>query len=271
MGRFSADWLALREPADRLARSSGLAQDVATALAGVRPVRILDLACGTGANTRYLSGSFAAPQDWLLVDNDETLLERARASALVPVSTRVEDLSRLGDAGDLFAGRHLVTASALLDLVSGEWLVQLLSICRDAGAAVLFALSYDGRIECEPRDPFDDRVLELVNQHQRGDKGFGPALGPQSAATAAAILGELGYAVWRSRSDWTLAPDSGDLQSLLIAGWAEAATEMAPPAAEAVAAWQARRLAYVRSGSSHLLVGHEDVAGLLSPGTVLPV
>ena len=164
-------------------------------------------------------------------------------------------------AVNYFTGCDLVTASALLDLVSERWLHRILSTCRAAGAAVLFALGYDGRMECLPADPLDGRVQELVNLHQRGDKGFGPALGPDAVAMAATILGELGYDVSRARSDWRLQPESAELQSQLIEGWARAATEMSPLEADVVDGWRARRLAYVRGRSSHLLVGHQDVAG----------
>ena len=82
----------------------------------------------------------------------------------------------------MFSGRALVTASALLDLVSEEWLRSLAARCRESGAALLFALSYDGRIQCSPDEPEDAAIRELVNQHQRTDKGFGRALGSGRAA-----------------------------------------------------------------------------------------
>ena len=44
---FSAEWLALREPADRAARDAGLLRRAAAA-AGPAPV-IMDLGCGSGA------------------------------------------------------------------------------------------------------------------------------------------------------------------------------------------------------------------------------
>jgi hypothetical protein len=52
----------------------------------------------------------------------------------------VANLGSLDDAG-MFSRQHLVTASALLDLVSESWMKTLAARCRDAGAAVLFALT----------------------------------------------------------------------------------------------------------------------------------
>jgi hypothetical protein len=65
----------------------------------------------------------------------------------------------------------LVTASALLDLVSAPWLDALLRRCHDARCQLLFALSYDGRCEMIPSHPDDAPLIDLVNRHQRSDKG----------------------------------------------------------------------------------------------------
>ncbi len=103
--------------------------------------------------------------------------------------------------------------------------------------------------------------MTLVNQHQRTDKGFGPAVGPDAADVAARCFADLGYRVQRAPSDWLLTPASGALQRQLIDGWAQAAAEMAPQQIRAIDAWRERRLAHVAAGWSAITVGHEDVAG----------
>jgi hypothetical protein len=161
----------------------------------------------------------------------------------------------------MFSGRALVTASALLDLVSEAWLRALVARCREAGAAVLFALSYDGRIEFSPEDPADAEVRELVNRHQRTDKGFGGALGPDASATAERVLVSLGYHhVTHERSDWVLGPGSRELQRQLMDGWARAATEIAPERLARIADWRDRRQTHVAAECSRLIVGHQDLA-----------
>lgn len=281
MTSFSADWLTLREPADRRARAVRLAQRIVGALPGVGrdgqvgaptdgvanggPLSVVDLAGGTGSNVRYLTPWFRTLPEWLLVDHDPALLAVARQRLDHRVLTRVADLSDLSGLDALVAGRDLVTASALLDLVSDDWLQRLLSACREARAATLFALNYDGRMTCSPEDPEDEWVRGLVNRHQRGDKGFGPALGPAAAPRAASILGDLGYEVVRERSDWVLDPDARELQNALIDGWAGAAVEMSPSDEATIRAWQQRRLSHVVAERSILIVGHEDVAGLPLP------
>jgi SAM-dependent methyltransferase len=261
MTNFTAEWLALREPADHAARSIDLTRAVLEALARDRPLRVLDLAAGTGSNLRYLAAAAGSegtrPIECLLIDHDPLLLARAPETA--GVETRCLDLSTLDDA-TLFDGRTLVTASALLDLVSETWLLSLANRCAQCGAAALFALSYDGRVACSPEDPDDGTIVSLVNEHQRIDKGFGAALGPDATDRAVRCFGDLGYRVQRAPSDWVLTPESGELQGQLIDGWAQAAAAIAPQQIRSIDAWRDRRLAHVAAGWSAITVGHEDFA-----------
>jgi hypothetical protein len=263
MAGFSVDWLTLREPEDVRVRSTALVSMIAERLPS-EPLRVLDLGAGTGANRRFLDQHLPGAR-WLLVDNDSELLARAAASVgpEQTVETRAVNLATGLALPELFADRDLVTASALLDLVSEDWLLALARRCRDAKAAVLFALTYNGEMRCEPVEPEDEVVRELVNIHQQTDKGFGPALGPGAAEAAARVFDEMGYEVWRAASDWELGSDSAPLQVQLIEGWAEAAEAIAPERATALQDWKARRLAHVATGRSHVVVGHEDMAGWL--------
>src|ERR1700676_2341825 len=148
------NWLALREPADVAARSTTLTRAIVDALGRHDQVSVLDLGSGTGSSVRYLAGQLLTPQRWLLVDRDPALLAEVRArtsswgavrgyhvttdrDALMIrgrqvdccIETRRFDLGRLTDP-QIFSGRHLVTAFALLDLVSEAWLGALASHCR---------------------------------------------------------------------------------------------------------------------------------------------
>jgi hypothetical protein len=129
---------------------------------------------------------------------------------------------------------------------------------------VLFALSYDGRTTCAPEEPEDELVRSLVNHHQRTEKSFGRALGPDASARASDILEGLGYDVVRDRSDWVLDRGSNELQRQLIEGWASAATEIAPADAELIAGWRLRRIEHVRAGQSSMRVGHEDLGAFMA-------
>jgi hypothetical protein len=264
MSESLSGWLALREAADTAARSAALTHTIAEVVSRERPLRILDLGTGTGSNVRYLSPRLPVPQQWLVVDRDAALLAEALASTPDrSVETRCMELGGLGDPG-LFAGRHLVTASALLDLVSADWLRRLAARCKESGATALFALTYNGESSCAPGEPEDETIRDLMNRHQRAnDKGFGVAAGPDAVECAARCFAEAGYRVERARSDWVLAPEARDMQRELIDGWAKAALEIAPEKAPLVRDWLARRLAHVAEGRSFVTVGHEDLAAWL--------
>jgi hypothetical protein len=257
-------WLALREPADTAARSAPLTRAIAEALPDDRPLRILDLGSGTGSNVRYLSPRLPVPQQWLVVDRDQELLaEVSGQNANCHIDTLCRNLGTLDDP-ILFSGRHLVTSSALLDLVSDEWLHALAGHCRTSRAAALFTLNYNGRSQCIPVEAEDDTIRDLMNRHQRtNDKGFGRAAGPDAVDCAAASFAAAGYQMRREASDWMLLPGQRELQRQLIEGWAQAAEEIAQEQRSMIHNWLARRLAHIEEGRSRVIVGHDDLAAWL--------
>jgi len=269
-----SEWLALREPPDTTARSLGLTEAVIDMLPRDRATGILDLGTGTGSNVRYLARYLGTAQHWLLVDDDPALLAEipvrvsssvSAASGLVRVETRRLNLGTR-DHPEIFSGRDLVTASALLDLVSESWLDWLATHCSANGAIALFALTYNGRSFCSPPEPEDDTIRDLMNHHQKtNDKGFGPAAGPDAVRCAERSFTAVGYRVRSEPSDWTLTPDMRDLQRLLIEGWADASREMTPERAAMIDDWLARRLAHVDAGRSRIIVCHDDIAAWPSP------
>ena len=155
---FDANWLALRRTADSAARAPELEAHAADwlrqrrmATAPARPLRLLDLGSGSGANPCHLAPRLPGLQQWTLIDHDAGLLARAQAACAglhdadggsVDVITRCLDLARI-DA-HMLAGADLVCASALLDLVDAAWLDRLADACTAAGSALLVTLSVDG-------------------------------------------------------------------------------------------------------------------------------
>ena len=260
MSGFSAEWLTLREPHDLRSRNHAVL-DAVSAYLEIRPVvRVVDLASGTGSTLRALSGRLPSRQNWTLIDNDFGLLARAVASHLaenVAADAVKLDLNLSLEAA-LDRDVDLVTMSALLDLVSSAWLDRLAVTVTARGTPLYAALSYDGRIGFVPADPFDAAIVAAVNAHQLGDKGFGPALGPAAAASAVARLEALGYSVNQGVSDWVIGPEDKDMQTELLAGWANAARDTgAIPPAE-IAAWFERRRRVIAAWQSSLRVGHVD-------------
>jgi hypothetical protein len=261
MSGFSAAWLALREPYDLAARNATVLDAVAAHFMELPSIGVVDLACGTGATLRAIGPHLPPRQSWRLVDNDLGLLAKASSPERPPhvtVITKPVDLVRdleLALQGPL----DLITASALLDLVSAEWLDRLIVEAAARRLPVYAALSYDGGATLEPDCGLDAQVLAGFNAHQRTDKGFGPALGPTAAACAIERFEELGYAVVHGRSDWVFGPQDRTIQEQLFAGWAEIAPHTAAISADAIARWLAQRRAHLAAGHSRVRVGHVDV------------
>jgi hypothetical protein len=116
----------------------------------------------------------------------------------------------------------------------------------------------------------DALVRGAVNEHQRGDKGLGPALGPTAGATAEDLFRRRGYRTWLVSSPWRLGPDDRALARALVEGWAAAAVERRPADADEVRRWAERRREALSAGLVSLLVGHRDVLALPPEGTPEP-
>jgi hypothetical protein len=256
---FSAAWLELREPYDLRARNGAVIEALAARLAGRRSVTIADLACGTGSTFRALKPRIKARQNWRLADNDLSLLARAPESSPpdIHVTAVPIDLNRDLEAA-LDGPVDLVTTSALLDLISDQWLQRLAVEAAARRLPVYAALSYDGRIEMTPEDASDKKIIAAVNKHQRTDKGFGPALGPEAAKKAVERFERVGYAVVQGPSDWVFAPADREIQNEILSGWAAAARETGDVPLPEVVDWLTRRRDMVAAGRSSIRVGHVD-------------
>lgn len=200
---------------------------------------------------RAFEGAGATGAHWRLFDNDAGLL--ARAEVLHPEAEICQgDLAEI-DALPL-GGVRLVTASALFDLVSRDWVERLAARLVAQGTALYAALSYDGVMRWSPEDAEDATITAQFNAHQRGDKGFGAALGPEAAEAAAGIFASLGYEVQCAPSPWRLGPQEAEMQRLLLAGIAQAAAEAGYAGAEG---WQTRRARVLAEGWAE--IGHIDL------------
>lgn len=243
---FSADWLALREGADRAARDPGLVAALAAWAARRGPVEVVDIGAGTGATLRALHAALPGAR-WRLVDHDAGLLRIAAESARsLGALAQTVTLDLAADpAAALTPAPALVTASAFFDLASAAWIDRFADAARAAGAAVHAALSYDGDEAWTPPHPEDAAVRAAFLADMRRDKGLGPALGAGGGAHLAEALGRRGYRVRAAPSPWRLAaPRDAGLIAALAAGIADAAG--------ASQGWRAARMAAAAARIGHL-------------------
>ncbi|MDX2264652.1 MAG: SAM-dependent methyltransferase [Hyphomicrobiales bacterium] len=275
MSGFSADWLALREAADMRARAASLIGRLRLAFADRAEIAVADIGCGTGSTVRAVAPALGARQRWRLYDHDRALLSTARerlsawaqeadddgdALRLVwygkTLIVTLHELDLRSGVGPVMAEKpDILTASALFDLVSPPWIERFAQAVE--GAAVYAALTYDGREEWSPPHPDDARALAAFHAHQRTDKGFGPAAGPDGATLLAAALERAGRTVETAYSPWRLGADDAALIAALANGAAGVALELGGLSADEAAAWAADR-----RGAAACVIGHTDLLAL---------
>ena len=254
--RVSPEWLALREPADALARAAELAERLARHLPTTGLV-IHDLGGGSGAMGRWLAPRLPGRQHWVIHDRDADLLELAVASppgsASVTAEVRRSDITRL--APDDLAGAIAVVASALLDMLTADELARMLDTCTAVGCPMLLALTVAGRVALTPTEPLDARIGAAFNAHQRR----GHRLGPDAVAAAVEQLRGTGAEVLVRPTPWRLDATHADLTAEWFKGTVAAACEQDPALAADAGAYRDRRLAQLAAGELEVTVDHADL------------
>lgn len=269
--RYAPEWLALREDADGRARAEqllGPLHDFLTehALGGRLTVR--DLGCGTGSMGRWLAARLGGPQRWFMYDRDPALLENIAArmprqaadGSPLKVVPQQRDITEL--TGDELAGTALVTASALLDLLTAGEVESLAAACAEAGCAALLTLSVEGRVEIDPSDPLDVDFGAAFDAHQRRSDRGRRLLGPYAVEAATASFERHGATVRTHSSPWRLGPRDGALTAQWLRGWVAAACAHEPSLEAVSEEYLRRRLGACEAGTLRAVVHHGDLLAL---------
>lgn len=258
MSGFDKDWLGLREPADRAARAASLVEGVRQQLALCpQPAVIMDIGCGTGSTYRTLSPALP-DATWRLLDYEAALLAEAQRQIghREGLEFHCQDLNRLDET--LLDGVAIVTASALFDLCSADFCDRFVARLAHRKIGLYAALNYDGIMTWTIRHPLDEQVTEDFNQHQRLDKGFGPALGPDATDHLSASCAGSGFRVETASSPWQLGPDMEALQREFLAGFHRPIDEIGRTDHADFSEWLAFRLSHIGIEGSACIVGHTD-------------
>ena len=261
--RVSPAWLDLREPADAAARATDLVDEIRRRLPVGGRIVVHDLGCGTGSMGRWLAPRLDGSQHWVMYDRDADLLAQVRMpvtaadGSAVTVETRQRDITRL-DHEDL-AGTSLITASALLDMLTAAELARIVAACADANCLVLLTISVIGRVELTPPDPLDESVEAAFNAHQRRFVDDRQLLGPDAVGAAAEAFARRGADVLLRRSPWRLGPAAALLTAEWLTGWVGAACEQRPELSAAAPAYLQNRRADAAAGRLRVNVHHQDL------------
>ncbi|HVT55639.1 MAG TPA: SAM-dependent methyltransferase [Xanthobacteraceae bacterium] len=273
MKEFSPSWLDLREGADHRARDKELLARLGEYFKNRESISVFDLGTGTGSNLRATSPHLCKRQQWTLVDHDPELLAAARveiaewASAphatashfeisrsgrAIAVSLKTAELSRNPAPWD--TPPDLVTAAALFDLVSAEWIGRFTKAVAKAKAVFYTALTHSKPAMWSPPHPADGAVTAAFEHHFGGDKGFGLSAGSHASQLLADAFSAAGYEVLRRDSSWRLGEGDRRLIVELAGGYAKAVGETGLVPREQVSAWLT-----ARANEGTCVVGHEDL------------
>jgi len=271
---FSANWLALREPADHRARNASVRDAAMQLFAGKNVARLVDLGCGSGSNLRALAAYLPPVQYWRLVDHDPALLDAAR-EALSAWADHAEptadgglalrkgqisiDVAFVGAdlSGDLNKvldpAVDLVTASAFFDLVAVPWIAHFCAALTARRLPLYAVLTYDGVETWVPSHPEDAAMRAAFHAHQAGDKGFGTAAGPTAITALTQAFGLGDWKITTGSSPWQLGAADSGLIAMLAEGSAKAVTDTGLVAPSRIEDWLASRRA-----ADACEIGHAD-------------
>ena len=274
MSGFSPAWLSLREPADQAARNRDVLEACARTFASRATLTICDMGAGTGASVRSLAALLPAEQHLTLVDHDANNLAAALtalaawADAASPrdggitlrhLDKRIEVRAQIRDFAQSPAcwpdGTELVTASALIDLVSATWIERFTAALAARNIPLLATLSADGKIEGRPPHALDNAVAAAFRAHQTRDKGFGPSAGASAALLLEGALKNADYRLTAGESPWVLDGRGHPLLRATVEGIAGAVSETGMVDTAALADW----LQHQSQNTHQLIIGHRDV------------
>lgn len=260
----SSDWLALREAEDARARSRELAL-AATRMLGPGPIVIHDLGSGTGSMMRWLAPLLPGPQTWVLHDWNADLVDCATSGGVpldrerrpVVVRTRTGDLAHV--SSDDLGCASLVTASALLDVLTAAELRAVARACVAVGCPVLLSLSVIGEVRLAPSDPRDDVFGAAFNAHQQRRVGGRRLVGPSGVALAKRLFIEAGWNIRADATVWRLGDHAPCLLEQWFDGWLDAALEQRPDLRVEGADYRALRSSQIRRSVLSAVVAHTDL------------
>jgi hypothetical protein len=219
-------------------------------------LEIIDLGAGTGANQRWLSPRLPFRQRWIHLDHDPAISR----SLPLPDDTMIIDAGVETLAQFLSnSTQHLVTCSALLDVLTMD---QLDAVCRAVIAnqvPALFSLTVTGTLNLTPSDPHDQRLQDAFNDHQRS----AGRPGPYAATLAVDALCAGGFLVRTQETSWHLSgsSDSAFVQQLLRERL-DAAVAHDPTLTAIAMAWLELRRSQLVLGILRLEIGHLDILAL---------
>ena len=278
MSGFAPEWLTLREGADHRARNAELLAALGKHFSTRDAITVVDLGAGLGSNLRAAAPVLPARQHWVLVDHDPVLLAGAcdaiaSSSNLVRPATAGLEVMKAGRSIRVEV-RHaivaknpgafatyapdLVTAAALFDLVSEDWIGRFTAALTAARVPLYAVLDYTvpmpGARRIRPTPPWSPRstatrAVTRVSalRRDRRQRTSWPSVSRRWTTASSA-----------ARSRRILSSGETKLIRVLTQDFAEAVRETGEIPAATIEAWQKARMADGVTCS----ISHEDILAI---------
>jgi hypothetical protein len=182
------------------------------------------------------------------------------------IDVRTEEVDLALGLENIFADSpDLVTAAALFDLVSVDWIERLADALAARRMPLYTTLIYNGEDRGDPTHSLDAAMTAALHVHQHRDKGFGPAAGPDAIDALRKAFDARNYSLRIAPSPWRLDDGDSAMLTMLGAGVATAVMETGLVSAHDIAAWRRFHMPEGRWQGVAWTVGHADLLAVPKP------
>lgn len=283
---FNPKWLTARFPFDSKARNQQVEAACLDYLGTSSHPVIVDLGCGNGANTKYFIDRLNTDHTWILVDNDQRLLNHAlehlsqqndyevtayqatqglllkKNDQQITVKTVCGSLLELDQLLDLKT-IDLLMANAVFDLFSEAQFTGFAHLLQQHRLPFLSTLNYAG-MGFSPSSDNDELFIGYYEAHMQREQSFGQGMGKQCAELMPEILNRLNASLTVGTSKWDIAPADKSMLNFMYHYLDDSLHELPLRVEEErlLEEWLADKRKSIDLGVLGLEVGHRDLFGV---------
>lgn len=220
-------WLEHRYPCDEAARNPNIEKKFLEYFSQRDRLHIMDAGAGTGSNFRYYFSKLPEQQEWILLEQDATLLQACRdrlnrfaeenqyhlsekgdqllissdrrQASIRFVQDKLENVKSLTDMEQL----DVITANALFDLVSYEQFDAFAAQIACYQVCLMASLNYY-ETSFLPFASEDGRFIQYFHMHMLRPQDFGEAMGPNCSEEMLDLLAAHEMKCEQEGSQWHL-------------------------------------------------------------------
>ena len=282
--KFTTTWINLRESYDMLSRSDLLQNLYKNNKMNLK--KVIDLGGGNGSFLRWCHYKNIVYDDFLIIDNDETLLKSfyPRTKSYLSMislslikdnmmSYRIQNLKNNKDGFitlkkqdfyksiDTINDYNLVSFSAVSDLLSKKF-IKCLFDKVDKGTNLYFSICFDGRVKWKNKNKHDKYIVSMFNQHQKQEKTTGVALGLDSINFIKNLSKKNDYKIYIADSSWSVDSHDNDsrvFQKAYLNTIYKPLKKFELTDRDILEDWLRSKKNDIESKNSNLVVGHKDI------------